>query len=141
MSGLLAIAAWVVIAPMVTVSPDTVIPASPSFARSMTVLGLFSRCLSTGMKVWPPASTFASMSADRSLTASARLPGFSYAKSYMVMFPLASLLGRQARLRGLDDGPELGSGCRHVQMPHTVILQRIDDGIDHRRWRSDRPDL
>ena len=86
-SGLLAMAAWVVIAPMVTLSPETVMPVRPSFARSTTVDGLFSRCFSTGMKVWPPASALASMSADSVLTASARLPGFSYAKSYIVIFP------------------------------------------------------
>jgi len=75
-SGLLAIAACVVMAPMVTVSPDTVMPVRPSFARSTTVDGLFSRCFSTGMKVWPPARALASRSADSNATAFARVPGF-----------------------------------------------------------------
>ena len=56
MSALAAISPWVVIAWMVTLSGAEVIPTSPRPCRSMIAEGLFSRCFSTGMKVWPPAS-------------------------------------------------------------------------------------
>ena len=71
-----ATAAWVVMAPMVTAPPETVMPVRPSLARSTTAVGLARRCFSTGMKVMPPASALASSSAVSALTASARLPGF-----------------------------------------------------------------
>ncbi len=61
---------------IVTVFPETLTPTSPSFARSTTTLGLFSRCFSTGISVMPPASAFASGSAPSAFTASARLDGF-----------------------------------------------------------------
>ena len=72
-----ATAAWVVMAPMVTVVGVTVMPVKPSLARSTTTLGLLRRCFSTGMKVWPPARAFASMSPPKVATADAISAGFS----------------------------------------------------------------
>src|ERR1700744_5980722 len=112
-------------APMVMVLPVTVMPDRPNLDRSTTVDGLLSRCFSTGMKVWPPANALASSSAARILAASARLVGFSYAKSYMAKIPMQTLSGR------LDDGPEFGACGRHVQMADAVVFQRIDHRIDH----------
>jgi hypothetical protein len=65
----------VVIAPMVILSGAAVMPTRPSACRSTIADGLLSRCFNTGMKVWPPASAFASMSSPSILTASATVAG------------------------------------------------------------------
>jgi len=75
-SLLRATAACVVMPPTMMMALLTLTPVSPSFARSTTTLGLFSRCFSTGINVMPPASAFASGSAPSAFTASARLDGF-----------------------------------------------------------------
>lgn len=68
----LATAACVVIAPMVTVPPDTVMPASSlTPPRSMRSEGCARRCLSVGISVIPPATNLPSSAPFRALTASA----------------------------------------------------------------------
>ena len=55
-SALPATSAWGVMAPMVTVSPSTVIPLSSAMLpRSTTSDGLARRSFRIGSSVWPPA--------------------------------------------------------------------------------------
>src|ERR1700722_17704069 len=95
-------------------------------ARSTTTEGLFSRCLSTGKKVWPPASALASMSSERILAPSARGRGLTYSKLYMP----SSFFRRARHGLAMHQGPGGGDGFDDVVVAGAaakIALQPMPD--------------
>jgi hypothetical protein len=64
--------AWVASAPMTRLSPSTAMSANPAIRpMSTTLAGCAARSFMAGMRLWPPATSLASGSEERSSTASA----------------------------------------------------------------------
>src|SRR5712671_232541 len=126
-----------VIAPITMASPSSPMPFSDGIAeRSTSCVGLARRIFKVGIKVIPPATSFASSSPSRRVTSS-RLAGFWYSNSYIGL----SLFGGERGFVLLDRAPQ-SLGCRrHFDMPDAERLQRIDDGVGDRRRRADRAGL
>src|SRR5262245_42315093 len=131
----------VVIAPIASTLPSSLIPESPgTLRRSTRCLGWARRSFIIGMRLWPPATIFASsLNWPRSPRASLTLVGawYSNAAGYMV---LSLCLG--AAGAALDRLPHALRGERHdLDVIDSERGQRINHRVDDGRRRRDRAGL
>src|SRR5713226_2620454 len=131
-TGESATSACRVMAPMTIERPRSSMPDRPSIKdRSIRLAGLASRCFMVGIRVWPPASSFASSLLASRLAAWRTLEGRWNVNAYME----ASLFRRLAgRVAALDRGPDRLRGRRHGDL---LAADRVGDGVDDRGGRGD----
>src|SRR5450759_4106624 len=131
-----ATSAWRVSVPITTLVPMTLMPRSSGRSpRSIMALGLASRNLSGGIRLWPPANSFASAFLRASEAASLRLDGRWYSNEYMSVSRLKRFRVCFRRLHRL---PHALRRRRHFDIPDAERRERVDDRVDHRRRRADR---
>src|SRR5690348_9948744 len=127
---------WVVIAPITSVPPSSLMPARPEILRRSTrCLGWARRSFIAGSRLWPPAKSLASSlwRPSRS-SASFIVPGVWYSNwaGYMSVSPLLLRFG------GLDGLPDSLRRHRHrVDVVHSEARQGVHHRVDHRGRRGD----
>src|SRR5260370_31702550 len=114
-----------VIAPITIERPRSSMPDRPSIKdRSIRLAGLASRCFMVGIRVWPPASSFASSLLASRFAACRTLEGRCNVNAYME----ASLFRRLAAgVAALDRGPDRLRGRRHGAL---LAADRLGDAGD-----------
>src|SRR6266576_715907 len=131
-TGESATSACRVIAPITIERPRSSMPDRPSIKdRSIRLAGLASRCFMVGIRVWPPASSFASSPLASRFAACRTLDGRCNVNAYIE----ASLFRRFAGgVAALDRGPDRLRGRRHGDL---LAADRVGDGVDDRGGRGD----
>src|SRR6185436_2179216 len=136
-SGEAAISACVVVAPISSVLPFTLIPERPAMApRSTRAFAVASRNFMAGSRLWPPASSREPLCFLSSFAASASVLGRKYSK--LSEYTVGLLLPWLCRA---DRAPDALGSQRHVDLLDAERREGVHHGVVDGRRRGNRPGL